>query len=115
MQQVVGLLKQTVPMHITAEQLLREVKKAQEELERKQEELKRGQEELKIGQEELKRGQEQVRRMMTELLSMGRRSAHRSDHSSLRASRPRLEYASHNEPALPDQPRTILLRYVHVF
>jgi predicted nucleic acid-binding Zn-ribbon protein len=108
MQQVVGLLKQTVPMHITAEQLLRDVKKAQEELERKQEELKRG-------QEELKRGQEQVRRMMTELLSMGRRSAHRSDHSSLRASRPRLEYASHNEPALPDQPRTILLRYVHVF
>jgi hypothetical protein len=115
MQEVVGLLKQTVPMQISAERLLQDVKKAQEELERKQEELKRGQEEVKRGQEQVKKGQDQLKSMMTELLYIGRRSGPRSDHSSLRTSRSRLDYASHNESAPPDQPRTIFLRYVHVF
>ena len=129
MQRVVGLLKQTVPMHIAAEKLLREVKKAQDELERKQEELKRGQEELKRGQDELKRGQEELKRgqdgsmrvqvqmndTMNDILTIGKKTAHRSDYSSFRGSRSRLEYAPYSEPALPDQRRTILLRYVHVF
>ncbi|KAB2100084.1 hypothetical protein AG0111_0g11700 [Alternaria gaisen] len=117
MQRVVELLKQTVPMHISEEKLLREVKKAQEELEKKQEDLKKGQEELKKGQEELKRGQEasmrvqgQMSETMSDILAIGKKTAHRSDYASFRGSRSRLEYAPHSEPALPDQRRTIVLR-----
>jgi adenine specific DNA methylase Mod len=102
-------------MHIAAEKLLREVKKAQEELERKQEELKRGQEELKRGQDGSMRVQGQMNDTMNDILAIGKKTAHRSDYSSFRGSRSRLEYAPHSEPALPDQRRTILLRYVHVF
>ncbi|KAH8621719.1 hypothetical protein IG631_23596 [Alternaria alternata] len=122
MQRVVELLKQTVPMHISEEKLLREVKKAQEELERKQEDLKRGQEELKRGQEELKRGQEasmrvqgQMSETMSDILAIGKKTAHRSDYASFRGSRSRLEYAPHSEPALPDQRRTIHLRGPLIF
>ncbi|KAF2844603.1 hypothetical protein T440DRAFT_315075 [Plenodomus tracheiphilus IPT5] len=108
-QEVVGLLKQTVPMQITAQRLLEDMTKAQEELKRKQEELKKGQEEVKRGLDQVKKGQDQLKNMMTEILHTGRRLGPRSDHS-LRP-RSRLEYTSHNEPALPDQPRTIILRY----
>lgn len=99
-------------MQITLEQLLQEVKKAQEELDRKQEELKRGQEELKRGQEELKiaqgeskRIQEQVRTMTTDLWNLAQSTTVRNEIPPIRASRPRLS----------DQPPRFTLGYVHIF
>lgn len=93
-------------MQIATQQLLQELKKAQEESKREQ--------------EEYKRTLEQSRKMLMDLKIMvehlaGKRTAHRGDHQSLRTSRSRSDVVPQiNEPVWPDQAHTIPSRYVHI-